>query len=66
MDNYLEKMNFLNILNENLNQRGEEFFQYEEIIVVEDYLLEFDVNFLFLEVLGNYVGEILEVFLGNL
>lgn len=66
MDDYLEKMNFLNILNENLNQRGEEFFQYEEIIVVEDYLLEFDVNFLFLEVLGNYVGEILEVFLGNL
>lgn len=66
MDDYLEKMKFLNILNENLNQRGEEFFQYEEIIVVEDYLLEFDVNFLFLEVLGNYVGEILEVFLGNL
>lgn len=66
MDDYLEKMNFLNILNENLNQRGEEFFQYEEIIVVEDYLLEFDVNFLFFEVLGNYVGEILEVFLGNL
>lgn len=66
MDDYLEKMNFLNILNENLNQRGEEFFQYEEIIVVEDYLLEFDVNFLFLEVLGNYGGEILEVFLGNL
>lgn len=66
MDDYLEKMNFLNILNENLNQRGEEFFQYEEIIVVEDYLLEFDVNFFFLEVLGNYVGEILEVFLGNL
>lgn len=66
MDDYLEKMNFLNILNENLNQRGEEFFQYEEIIVVEDYLLEVDVNFLFLEVLGNYVGEILEVFLGNL
>lgn len=66
MDDYLEKMNFLNILNENLNQRGEEFFQYEEIIVVEDYMLEFDVNFLFLEVLGNYVGEILEVFLGNL
>lgn len=66
MDDYLEKMNFLNILNENLNQRGEEFFQYEEIIVVEDYLLEFDVNYLFLEVLGNYVGEILEVFLGNL
>lgn len=66
MDDYLEKMNFLNILNENLNQRGEEFFQYEEIIVVEDYLLEFDVNFLFLEVLGNYIGEILEVFLGNL
>lgn len=66
MDDNLEKMNFLNILNENLNQRGEEFFQYEEIIVVEDYLLEFDVNFLFLEVLGNYVGEILEVFLGNL
>lgn len=66
MDDYLEKMNFLNILNENLNQRGEEFFQYEEIIVVEDYLLEFDFNFLFLEVLGNYVGEILEVFLGNL
>lgn len=66
MDDYLEKMNFLNILNENLNQRGEEFFQYEEIIVVEDYLLEFDVNILFLEVLGNYVGEILEVFLGNL
>lgn len=66
MDDYLEKMNFLNILNENLNQRGEEFFQYEEIIVVEDYLREFDVNFLFLEVLGNYVGEILEVFLGNL
>lgn len=66
MDDYLEKMNSLNTSNENLNRRGEEFLQHEEITAAEDHLPESDVHSPYLEASGNHVGEISEVFLGNL